>query len=158
MTISIPVSYILFPVTLPIALVRLVAASVVAVVIGLGTLITCDNGHDAVFGYARKYTVLEEKYVHGTSGHCGFCRIQKVRVRPGFVPRIAGAKPKIVALWTGQNGNLSGSKFLEDGSAPSARLCEGVKNAVKAQQNQKDRMDRREINLDVIRKTPVEVE
>ncbi len=122
--ITIPLSLILFPITLPIALVRVVVAVVVAVIIAPLTLLDGLVGDGEFTGYAHKYTILEAKKRRLTCGTTtSIYQTQKVRVHPGFIPYIAGAKPKIKTLWT----SPFHEQFLEkDGKPASAHFIKGI--------------------------------
>ncbi len=141
--ITIPLSVIFFPITLPIALMRIVVAGVVAVIISPVTFIHGATGRFKKyewFGYARKYTILEttqydQSYIY---------YVQSVRVRPGIIPSIAGAKPKIEMLWNRRYATYS---FMSDGTQATPRFHQGVKTVERVA----EQAEELKANLDTIR-------
>lgn len=153
-TVSIPVSYIFFPITLPIALLRLVVAGVAAAVISPVSLITYLrarlNQFESVFGYARKYQVLKTEKNKRRESNQYLYRIQEVLVRPGFIAALAGAKSHTHTILT--RSDLSfGDKFLKDGSEAPSRLVAGVSNILLEKESQEYREKTIKSNLEVIR-------
>ncbi len=156
-TVSIPVSVIFFPITLPIALLRLVVAGVTAAVISPVSLITYLNSEvnqfESAFGYARKYKILKTETRRTTPGDTSF-RIREVLVRPGFISALAGAKSRTHTLLnrTGTDGYGGyGATFLKDGSEVSPRLKAGVANFLSVKESQRSREKWIKSNLNVVR-------
>ncbi len=153
--ISIPLSLIFFPITLPIALVRLVIAGVVAVIISPTSLYTLLRRSDNTFGYTRKYTVSETRTLKKAIAQDGKgfipYQVQEVHLHPGLIRRIAGAKPKTEKLWSYLSYELPRPAFLEDGSHVPPQLTQMIEEARNKQKAKEQYMDWRESNLYTIR-------
>ncbi len=157
MKITIPLSVVFFPITLPIALIRIAIAGVVAVIISpisLYTFGTATSEFESTFGYARKYTILKTKEMKKKKRDNGTLRyrVDEVRVRPGVIPYIAGAKPKIVKLWT--NINPLGTAllpFIENGPTPSNRFKTGFENERKVVNSKFRDRETLNFNLETVR-------
>ncbi len=86
MTISIPLSFIFFPITIPILLVRIVVASICTIVF----FPVPTTG--SVRGWKTNYKILS-KQQHGQD------TVREVLITPGWIPRIGGLSSQLVTIW-----------------------------------------------------------
>lgn len=152
--ITIPVSYIFFPITFPIRLVRLALAGVLAVVLSPMTFMEAiytarrTIKPDAPFGYRRKYEILDTEYKSFSRGslnsHRNYFKIHEVLITPGFLVRLGGAKPNLLTLWMGDGA------FLTDGSDIPSRIYNGVKKVIRTQEEKKNNAEKKKNRLRIM--------
>ena len=77
--------------------------------------------------------------------------VREVRVSPGFVSRIAGAKSMVKNLWMARGGRW-GQIFLEDGTAVDrdSYLVKGVQDLIEKERTQRSIQKAQQRNLEMV--------
>ena len=100
MTINIPVFWALFPITFPILLVRVLLATICAIIVSPITFVTWLNETDASlgFGWKASYKVLNrvQKEHKNYSG----ITVREVLIYAGWILRIVGIRSQEVKIYT----------------------------------------------------------